>query len=78
MAVEKLPRPWLLAAITGLPVAGLARCAGEHVQEVSDDGQEILDPGGEDLPWQVDRRRRRLRARGPAERWYAIDEWPCH
>ena len=44
MRIEDMPRPWLLAAVTGVPMAALLRRAEQEnaatPQDVAGDGQE--------------------------------------
>jgi hypothetical protein len=64
MAIEDLPRPWLLAALTG--VAGLVR---------PEDDEVAVERGrSEGAVARPERRRRRLVARQRRDRWYGIDD----
>jgi hypothetical protein len=58
MTMQHLPRPWMLAALTDVPVARLAQ-----------DGQESDTDWQEDAPPRPDARRRRLSARRGARQW---------
>jgi hypothetical protein len=68
MTMQHLPRPWMLAALTDVPVALLAR-----------NGQEPDPDGQEDAPPRPDARRRRLSVRRGARQWchawYGEDAW---
>jgi hypothetical protein len=62
MAIENLPRPWFLAALTGLKVAELLG---------PERSQRPERPPHRPLP-RPESRRRRLAADGPAQ----VDGWP--
>lgn len=64
MAIEHLPRPWLLAALTG--VTGLVHPEHDEVAV----GRDRF----EDAVARPERRRRRLVARRHRDRWYGIDD----
>jgi hypothetical protein len=63
MAIQHLPRPWLLAALADVPVTLLAQHEGD---EPDADRREHTLPRAE-------ARRRRLSARHWADRW--SDDW---
>jgi hypothetical protein len=69
MTMQHLPRPWMLAALTDVPVVALAR---RHGKESDTDGQEHAPPRPE-------ARRRRLSARQGVRQWrhasYGEDAW---
>lgn len=60
MTMEHLPRPWMLAALTDVPVTLLARQNGKQ----ADQGLPVHAPPRPEM------RRRRLSARSCARQWY--------
>ena len=69
MTMQHLPRPWMLAALTDMPVSLLAR---PH-------GNEADTKGEENAPPRPEARRRRLSTRHGARlchhAWYGEDAW---
>jgi hypothetical protein len=65
MALQHLPRPWLLAALAEVPVTLLAK---------EDDGRAHRRRRDDVLP-RPEARRRRLSARRSAGQWYGEDCW---
>ncbi len=68
MTMQHLPRPWMLAALTDVPVAVLAR-----------NGKEPDTDWGEHAPPRPEARRRRLSTRRGTRQgchaWYGEDAW---
>ena len=68
MTMQHLPRPWMLAALTDVPVAALAR-----------NGRRNRTRTGASMPRPARARRRRLSARRGTRRgchaWYGEDAW---
>ena len=60
MTMQHLPRPWMLAALTDVPVTLLAR----------PNGKEADTDRKENAPPRPEARRRRLSARDAARQWY--------
>jgi hypothetical protein len=68
MAIQNLPRPWLLAALADVPMTMLAQ---------GDGAEPNADPRDDALP-RAEARRRRLSARPSAvwsAEWYGEDCW---
>jgi hypothetical protein len=69
MALQNLPRPWLLAALADMPMTMLAH----------EDAAEPNAEGREHVLLRAEARRRRLSARQSAEQWsdqgYGEDCW---
>ena len=66
MALQHLPRPWLLAALAEVPMTQLAR---------EEDERPDLRRRDDVLP-RPDARRRRLSSRRSPGQWYGEDCWP--
>jgi hypothetical protein len=65
MALQHLPRPWLLAALADMPMTMLAQ----------EDAEESDATRAEQTLPRPEARRRRLSARRPAGPWYGEDCW---